>query len=94
MQKELTMLMFTQTTLFVSFLNVLYNNYLYNVTNIVSFTVKLIKTVCYECESSNFSNCSTHPKLTFVKDTEVPMVSYNKFFDFANKNLRLLSNLY
>merc|ERR1719495_2021788 len=28
---------------------------------------------CYECESSNFSNCSTHPKLTFVKDTEVPM---------------------
>ena len=69
------MLMFTQMTLFVSFNSFICKLVCYKVT----FTVKLFQTVCYECESSNFSECTVHPKLTFVKDVEVPMVSLIMF---------------
>ena len=51
---------------------------------------KIYKTVCYECESSNYSKCTIHPKITFVKDVEVPMVSLiTVFFLFV---LQLISS--
>ena len=62
---------FILMTLFVSFKSFICKLVCYKVT----FTVKLFQTVCYECESSNFSECTVHPQLTFVKDVEVPMVS-------------------
>ena len=67
--------MFIQMILFVSFKSFICKLVCFKVT----FTAKLFQTVCYECESSNFSACTVHPKLTFVKDVEVPMVSFIMF---------------